>query len=287
MFDKLFKTKSFDKLFPELVPYIKTDDEREQLVNDTEFIDKYQRNINIISTFLYEVRKYHKSIEVKKIIKKYIISLDDERLVDVILLYLNLTDEDKQEKEFFIIYDKKYHLEDKSEEELNREHEIDRRYNNIKSGREVFHGLTLDSLYNTCEYDERDTINSILANKNGWETFAFLFEERYHANFKQLMALLNRALVDGTIINEEVRLSLGDDMFEELVFTLLSNHNSEIAKHIKTLIKNRRYDLIINMIQDNLLGDVVFINTINQEELNDKELISKLETLRVKRPANN
>jgi hypothetical protein len=41
------------------------------------------------------------------------------------------------------------------------------------------------------------------------------------------------------------------------------------------------------MIQDNLLGDVVFINTINQAELNDKELISRLETLRVKRPANN
>jgi hypothetical protein len=287
MFDKLFKTNSFDKLFPELMPYIKTDEERELLTSDKEFIEKYQRNINIISTFLYEVSKYHKSMEVKKIIKKYIISLDDIKLVDVILLYLNLSDEDKQEKEFFILYDKKYGLEDKTEEQLNKEHDIDRRYNNIKTGKETFHDLTLDSLYNTCDYPERELINSILSQRGGWDAFKFMFEDRYHANFKQLLKLLNKALVDGDIINEEVKVTLGERYFEELIFTLISNHNLEIAKHVKTLIKNRRYDLIVNMIRENLLGDVVFINTINQEELNDKELISRLENLRVKRPTNN
>ena len=287
MFNKLFKTNSFDKLFPELVPYIKTDAERELLANDKDFIDKYQRNSIIISTFLFEVNKYYKNIEVKKLIKKYIISLDETRLVEVILLYLGLTEEDKEDRQFFIIYDKKYHLEDKTEEQLNKEHDIDRRYNNFKTGRETFNGISLDTLYNTCDYPERELINSIITQHGGWETFTSLFEEKYKANFKQLLQLLNSALVDGEIINKEVQYNVGDEMFVELVFTLLSNHNLEIAKHIKTLIKNKRYDLIINMIQDNLLGDVVFINTINQAELNDKELISRLETLRVKRPANN
>ena len=287
MFNKLFKTNSFDKLFPELVPYIKTDAERELLANDKDFIDKYQRNNIIISTFLFEVNKYYKNIEVKKLIKKYIISLDETRLVEVILLYLGLTEEDKEDRQFFIIYDKKYHLEDKTEEQLNKEHDIDRRYNNFKTGRETFNGISLDTLYNTCDYPERELINSIITQHGGWETFTSLFEEKYKANFKQLLQLLNSALVDGEIINKEVQYNVGDEMFVELVFTLLSNHNLEIAKHIKTLIKNKRYDLIINMIQDNLLGDVVFINTINQAELNDKELISRLETLRVKRPANN
>ena len=287
MFNKLFKTNSFDKLFPELVPYIKTDAERELLANDKDFIDKYQRNNIIISTFLFEVNKYYKNIEVKKLIKKYNISLDETRLVEVILLYLGLTEEDKEDRQFFIIYDKKYHLEDKTEEQLNKEHDIDRRYNNFKTGRETFNGISLDTLYNTCDYPERELINSIITQHGGWETFTSLFEEKYKANFKQLLQLLNSALVDGEIINKEVQYNVGDEMFVELVFTLLSNHNLEIAKHIKTLIKNKRYDLIINMIQDNLLGDVVFINTINQAELNDKELISRLETLRVKRPANN
>lgn len=287
MFDKLFKTNSFDKLFPELVPYIKTDDEKERLVNDKEFIEKYQRNINIISTFLYEVNKYHKNVEVKKIIKKYIISMDEIKLVDVVLLYLGLSDEDKQEKKFFILYDKKYNIEDKTVEELNKEHDIDRKYNNIKTGRETFHKLTLDSLYNTCGYPERELLNTILSNRGGWDTFRFLFEERYHANFRQLLQLLNKALIDGEIINEEVRFNLGDNRFEELIFTLLSNTNLEVAKHVKTLTKNRRYDLLINMINENLLGDVVFINTINQEDLNEREFISKLENMRVKHPTNN
>ena len=287
MFDKLFKSNSFEKLFPELMPYIKTDEERQLLASDKEFIDKYQRNSAIISTFLFEVNKYYKNMEVKKIIKKYIISLDDVKLVEVILLYLNLTDDDKKDKQFFVLYDKKYNLEDKSEEELNKEHEIDRRYNNIKTGTEMFHEYTLDSLYNTCEYPKRELINSILSHRGGWDTFKFMFEERYHANFRQLLQLLNKALIDGEIINEEVKDSIGDNMFEELIFTLLSNHNLEIAKHIKTLVKNRRYDLIVNMIQDNLLGDVVFINTINQEDLNEKEFIYKLENMRVKHPTNN
>ena len=287
MFNKIFKTNSFDKLFPALMPYIKTDDERQLLVGDKDFVVKYDRNSESITTFLFEVNKYYKNIEVKKMIKKYIISSSEKVLCDVILLYLNLDEEQKKDKSFFVYIDEKYNLVEKTEEQLNREHEIDRTYNNLKTGKETFHEIPLNDLYKLCGYKEKEIINTLLNNKGGWEAFKFLFEERYHGNFKQLMELLSRELVDGEIINEDVKLNLGDENFEVLVLTLLSNQNLEIAKHIKTLIKNRRYDLIIDMIEEKLVGDVVFSKTINQEELDAKDLITKLETMRVKRPINN
>ena len=291
MLNKIFKTNSFDRLFPALMPYIKTDAEKQLLVSDKDFIDKYDRNSESITTFLYEVNKNYKNIEVKKMIKKYIISSSEKELREVILLYLNLNEEDKKDKSFFVYFDETHGLVEKTEEELNEEHRIDREYNNFKTGLETFHGIKLDELYQLCPYPERKLIISILKNKGGWEVFTHIFEQRYHANFKQLITLLTKALVDGDIMNEDVKLNLDkhkdDDYFEELVFQLLSNHNLEIAKHIKTLIKNRRYDLIIDMIEDKLIGDEVFINTINQEELDAKDLITKLETMRVKRPINN
>ena len=99
--------------------------------------------------------------------------------------------------------------------------------------------------------------------------------------------MLNSNLIDGTIINEEVVLNLDDKKFRDLVFILLSNKNLEIAKHIKTLINKGRYDLILEMVHQNLIGDEVFIYTMTNEHIDEEELINRLESIKVKRPINN
>ena len=286
MFTKFFNGQSFDKRYSALVPYIKNKDKQDELINNQDFKDLYDRNSSIIETFLYELSKNYKPIEITKLINKYIFKLEEKELRELILLYLNLSNEDKKNKKFFKYYDDKHKL-NRSEEELNREHDIDATYNRLKKGTEMFHNISLDSLYKLLDYNEREFINSLLSNKNGWDTFILLFEDRYHANFQSLIKLLNKALIDGTIINIDVYDTLGEAKFNELIFTLLSNHNLEVAKHIKTLIKNNRHDLIIDMINNNLIGDQIFIDSINANDLKDKDLIERLESIRVKKQINN
>ncbi len=287
MFSKLFSKDSFEDLYPRLFPYIKEKDKQDKLINSQDFKTKYNKNRTLIDTFLKEVAKYHKQIEVISMVDKYIVSLDDQELVHMMVLYLNLPDEEKSNKKFFIYYDEEFGVINKTEEELNKEHQIDATYNNLKKGTETFNEIYLDVLYKELPYPLREYINSLLSNNKGWETFNILFGERYHANFKQLISLLNRCLIDGQIINDDVYTNLGENMFRELIYTLLSNNNLEVAKHIKSLISKNRYDLIKDMITHNLLGDQVFINTINNENINIDDLITTLEGIRVKRQVNN
>ena len=287
MFSKLFSGKRFDTMYQGLVPFVKDKDVQDKLINNKDMLAKYNKNKTLIDTFLIEVSKYHKYYEICEMVNKYIINLEEKDLIHLLMLYLNLSDDKKQDKEFFDYYDQEHNLVDKTEEEYMNEHKIDEMYNNLKKGNESFNGIQLDVLYKDLPYELRSYINSLLYNKEGWNTFNILFEERYKANFKSLLELLNSSLIDGEIINDDLYSNLGDDKFRELVYSLLLNNNLEIAKHIKTLVSKRRYDLIEDMIDNKLIGDVVFINAISQEELTVDKLIEHLESIRVKRQVNN
>ena len=287
MFSKIFGGKKFDELFPSFMPYIKDKDRQQELVNNQELIDKYKRNKTMIETFLVEVSRYHINKDIITYIDKYIIKLDEDTLQELMILYLDLSISEKNNKSFFDYYDKKYGLVDKTEEEIKEEERIDNLYNSKKCGTETFNNIPLDTLYETLDYPERNYITTLFTNKGGWMVFKSLFEDRYHANFKQLIKLLNSNLIDGSIINEDVVLNLDDKKFRDLIFILLSNKNLEIAKHIKTLINKGRYDLILEMVHQNLIGDEVFIYTMTNEHINEDELINRLESIKVKRPLNN
>ena len=289
MFNKLFQSyrKPFDIMYPSLALYIKDKDEQESIRNNQEFQDKYNSNAFMINTFVDDIAKYYKLYEVHDMIFKYIINLDKDNMVDMLLNYLNSNIYEREARDFFKFYDKVYGLEDKTEEQIKDEEEIDFNYNALKAGTEMFDGQLLDNLYFDLDYPERSFVVSIVSHRNGWKVFKEFFEDRYGINFKALVKLLNGKLIDGTIINETVKLSLGYDSFEELIFTLMSNHNIEITKHIKTLIKKERFDLIEDMIYNELIYDHIFVNTLCNEVTNDNDLIEKLETIRVKKPLNN
>lgn len=289
MFNKLFQSyrKPFDIMYPSLALYIKDKDEQESIRNNQDFQDKYNSNAFMINTFINDIANYYKLYEVHDMIFKYIINQDKDKMVNMLMNYLNSSIYEREARDFFIFYDKVYGLEDKSEEQIKDEEEIDFNYNALKTGTEMFDGQLLDKLYFDLDYPERSFVVSIVSHRNGWKVFKEFFEDRYGINFKALVKLLNGKLIDGTIINETVKSSLGYDSFEELIFTLMSNHNIEITKHIKTLIKKERFDLIEDMIYNELIYDHIFVNALCNEVTNDNDLIEKLETIRVKKPLNN
>jgi hypothetical protein len=282
MFSKLFGKKNFDELYPSLVTYIKAQDKQDELINNQEFLSIYNKNRTLIDTFLKELAKYYKPAEITGIINKYIIRLENDKLIKLLIQYLNCDDDVKMDKKFFIYYDSENDMLVKSEEELNKEHMIDYTYNNLKKGTETFNGTRLDVLFSKLSPTEKNFINTLLSEKDGWLTFTSMFEERYQGNFKSLTRLFVRALIDGTIINSNVKNYLGEEDFMELVFTLLSNNNQEITKHVKSLIINNRLDLVKYLVTKQLIGDVVFINSMNNKEIDSEQLIKTIEGIKVK-----
>lgn len=285
MFSMFTKTKKFDVIFPSFVPYIKSKDEQDEFTNNLTLIDKYNKNKNLIDAFLNEVAKFHKHNKIYKFIFKYFKELDNVKLSSFLMLYLNLSEKDKKDGKFFEYYDDKNGLSEKSEDDVKLEIELDKEYESIKTGEEKFAGEDLDIFYKISSIEDKKFIVSLLRN-NGWDTFVSIFEDRYRTNFKQIVILLNLSLIDGSIINQQLESVLGENMFKQLVYSLLSNRNLEIAKYIKTLIQRNRFDLIIGLIEDDLISDEVFINIITNEK-DDENIISLLEGIKVKKQINN
>ena len=84
--------------------------------------------------------------------------------------------------------------------------------------------------------------------------------------------------IDPILFDQEVfeRLHNGKDYYSALIYTLLTNTNKEIAKYIKVLVQNEKYNLVKDMIEYDLIEDVVTID-INSS---DEEIIKSIESIK-------
>ena len=279
---KFLKSKDEELDKSELVPYFRKE-EIDIFFNHPDFRKKYREHTPTINAFIHEVRKNKKAIETIDIINKYIINLETPQMLKIIYLYLDNTDEERTD--FFTIIDKTYEIGNYSvpvEDKI----AIDQRYNSLRIDGQTFNDILLDELFTTLDYTQKNYLNDLLSVEGGLDALKQLFNDRYKGNFNMLLRLLNNRSVDYKILNKDVTDNLDEDQFRELVFTLLNNENTEIAKYVKVLVSNNRFDLIKDMLEYNLVSDIININ-VNKQELSDETLIQSIEDLKQKQLTTN
>lgn len=275
---KVFNSKEPELDKSELVPYFRKE-EIDIFFNHPDFKEKYKLYSTTINAFIHEVRKNKKAIETIDIIKKYIINLEPDTMLKIIYLYIN----NKDEKDIFDIIDRKFEL-GKYFIPIEERIRIDQDYNLYKTGRETFNEKPLDTLFTTLNYPEKVYLNNLLKSQGGFNALKKLFDGRYFGNFELLLRLLNNKSVDYDILSDYVVEHLDEDQFRELVFTLLTNENKEIANYTKVLIENNRFDLINDMLDMNLFGDIVYINADLSDDIG---IIKSIEDLKKKQLTSN
>ena len=275
-------TKAVDMDKSDLVRYFRKD-ELEMFYNHPNFNERFKTYTPTITAFIHELRE-NKNVSSSKTIyyiKKYIINLDldkENKNTNKILhiIYLFLDNKNADLDVFFKYVDREYDIPeiDNQDEHIR----IDQDFNRLYDKRATFHDIKLDQLFKVLDYPEKEYLNNILMCDHGFDNFKFLFENKIRVHFNILIDYCINGQIDPILFDQEVfeRLHNGKDYYSALIYTLLTNTNKEIAKYIKVLVQNEKYNLVKDMIEYDLIEDVVTID-INSS---DEEIIKSIESIK-------
>ena len=293
MFDKLFKkkvvVKNVNEVLPALSPYFHNKGERIALSKNQELVHKYDKYCNTIEYFMIEIAKYHSDEEVKNIINKYIIPLDGKVLLELMTDYLRLSADDKLSKKYFKFYDEKHNMVEISDADAKEEKMLDDKFVKLNTNK-FFNNIPLTELYRVLDLHCKRYFISVLEKEECYIGLIELFENQQSIHFKSLIKLLIRKSIDSCILNYSITDEMDESLYREMVFTLMANNNVEIARYVKVLIENNRFDILNDLVIRNLLSDNIFTSTFginNERKLSDIEIINAFERVRVKHNYNN
>lgn len=282
------RKSNFEKKYPLFVKYIQDETVQKNMLENIDLLRKYQNNENMIQTFLYELDQRFDIETVSSIMASTILKYPDNVLVSFITAYLNSDEATKSNRDVVSFYNKTLSLGtecvkyiEKNGIIVNRHYKelpnivVDDMYEHLKNGSEKFRDAALDSVYNTLSYPLRKYVVNLLEH----ETFDIL--ELVFYNFTHPLEMLLRILymnnIDGTIINKEMQLMIGNDNLMSLCYMLIDTDLSEkIINYLHVFIKNKRYILIKYLVETNLINNIYLLNMNEVNSYSDEEIITSL-----------
>lgn len=283
------KRTNFDRKFPLFVKYIQDPDMQANMADNADLIRKYNAYSETIGVYLSELDKRFDVYTIKNIIVESIIKLPDSIMTSLITSYLNSSEEAKSNADFITYYNKASNMgmdslgyveqygivANRSFKDI-PEKAIDAKYESVRSGAEQFNGKGLDEIYYNLPYPARKFVISLIEAKI-LEDFDIIFE-KFSFTFETLITVLMARGIDADILNKKSKDNLGQDYVMILVCLLLDNDETFGAiGNIKKLLANEKYDLLKDIINENLL---VALSKVNYEEIETLENEEVLELLK-------
>lgn len=282
-FDK-FKKTSFEKEYPLLSKYFSDFNIRQNMLENADLKRKYIKYENTIESFIFELEKRFDLNTINKILLDSVIKLPDEILESLIISYLNSDEATKSNSEFIMYYNKTSNLGidsinyvEKNGLITNRSFKdipsiaIDQKYKELKTGNEIFKYELLSDVYDILAFNEKKLIVSLLEN-NSFALLEKIFESS-DASLKTILSILIKKGITGDLINGTLISNLGSLHLILMIYMLIEADNTTgIINNLNKLIKLNKFDLIKNIIDENLLLVLGSIN-INEEFINENEIM--------------
>ena len=290
----MIRTNTFEKKFSILAPYITDEVVRKNMLQNKDLIRKYDSNIFMIKAFINELDKRFDKITINKFIVDTIFKFPDEVLVSFITAYLNSSEESKNNLNVVSFYKKVLssgpdvirYIEEHGIV-TNRECKklpqkiINDRFNRLERGT-TYNGLPLKDMYDFLSPNEKEILVEFLQTSN-YKLLDELFGNYF--NLKTLLSLLKHVGISVDVINKENYRALGSDGLQMLVIVLFSSlgdiNIKNTVNNIKTLLENKRYDLIHSLLTSNMLIYAHYIDTTNIETLSEEEMLDHINLSRV------
>lgn len=267
-FDKFnipFLKSDFDRRFPLFAKYDFDSSVKTNATENQDLIRKYNQYNQSITSYLYELDKRFDKETIKKIIIETIFKNPDEIMISIITSYLNSSEDVKSNELFVNFYNKTSNFGIESIQYmqkngiiLDRNYQnipvlaLDDKYDNIKSGEEVFKDELLDTVYDTLSVLEKRYVVSLIEN-NSYGLLDVLFS-RFNFTTKSLIRTLIKKGISGVLINNEVISELDAYALMKLFCCIIEEENAYyLVNNITILINNKRYDVLKKIIMnDNL-----------------------------------
>ena len=301
----LIKKNSFSKKYPLFNKYITDETMRINMCKNQDLMRKYNNNTYTIEIFIKELERIFDIETIADFIKKVIINLPDNVMISFITSYLNSKDSSKANmdvlsyynktamfgvdsikymEEYGIITDRTYkeipnkaklkRIEYDEEQRKKLDNEITSEYHKIKTGNELYQGISLDNLYPSLSIEEKMYLNDLLKN-NMFYAIIKMFD-RFDYSLKQIINLLIKNKIDLTIINPKVVNYFSEYELTILIYLIIDYANSQIIDNMKVLIDIDK----IEVIKQALLNDTLkYFDELNKDDIINRDTTSILSFL--------
>jgi hypothetical protein len=284
----------FDARFPLLSSIIIDEQTRKSLNSNKYLIRKYQCHEEIIAVFIKEINNRFDKETIYEYVNEVVIRYPDELMVSFITAYLNSSEHIKSDIDVINYYKKTLKQGNETIHYVERhgiinsfelkeipENIIEERYKSLKTGLESYKGIELNTLYTGLNIDEKEYVNKILEKKS-FSLLEVLFNDN-KSSFKTLINILMKSKIDTDILNTEVINSMQSiKHFLYLTYMLYELEDPSVAvNNIKKIISGNKYDLLIELINEDLISS---LNQITIEDINvieKDDLIKYLKSLNV------
>lgn len=296
IFERMFSGNTFKTKYPLLDKYVTDSTIRENLVKNQEFNKKYINNEFLIEAFVKELDRHFDKDTAYKIIKESIFFMPEITLQSFITSYLNSNEVTKANADVLKFYktNSQYGIESTKYIEANgiitnRSFKevpakiLNDKFRNLNTKDYSFGETKLNDIYESLSYQEKSLLISIMEN-NTFEIFNDIYDTRLekfnietHFNLKTLLNLLINCEVDTAILNKEVISNIGEDNILFLSYSLFNmNYGASASRIIKHYISNKKFDLIIALINKGLINKLENFTIENVKNVEDEDLIKVL-----------
>lgn len=267
------RKNAFLKKYSLFINYIKDEQTRKNMLENKDLMKKYDENHELIRIFIYELDKRFKDEEIRTIIIETIFKYPNELLKLFITAYLNSAESVKSKVDVYNDFKKIIFMGEDIIKYVSRngiiidrtyknipEKILDEKYDELKSGIELFHGELLDKIFPLLNYNQKQIIVKLLE----MDSFS-IFNQCFENNENSLVSILN--LIISTNLTIEI---FNKQMLEYLTIENIINifvyaiENQTFAANIQTLINNGKLLFIKKIIEEDELSS---LNEIENEEI--------------------
>ncbi len=285
------KKNSFDKKYPLFSEFILDEQIRKNMLENKDLYRKYQENEEIIRVFLIELKNRFDAETVKNIIIETIFKYPDEILKSYIVAYLNSTETIKNKKDNFNYFKKFIFMGEDIINYVARngiitdrgyknipERILDEKYNELKSGVEMFKDELLENVFKSLSFSKKEFIVDLLK-IDAFPNFNEAFKETSF-NLSSILNLVETLGIPASLFEQNTFDTLGIDKIKKLLVKYIDSsyiENSFFSKNINILLKNGKILFIKKLIE---IDKIDALNEISNDEIENITFDEKyLETM--------
>lgn len=272
------KKNNFDKKYPLFSEFIQDEQIRKNMLENKDLYRKYQENEELIRVFLIELKnRFHNDV-VENFIIETIFKYPDEILKSYIVAYLNSTETIKNKPDNFNDFKKIMFMGEEIIKYIARngiitdrgyknipEKILDEKYNELKSGIEMFKGELLENIFMNLSISQKKFIIELLKN-DAFNIFSELFKET-HYDLSSILNLVEALEIPAELFTQEILNILEYENMKKIIVKYIDSsyiENSYFIKNINILIKNKKILFIKKLIDMELID---YLNEISNEEV--------------------
>lgn len=263
------------KKYSLLDKYILDETTRSNMLTNKDLFRKYEENKELIRIFLIELESRFDVTDIETIIIETIFKYPDEILKSFITAYLNSSLEVKNKKDCYNDFKKIMFMGNDVIRYVSRngiivsrnyknipEKIIDEKYDELKSGIEMFHNELLENVFKTLNISKKEFIVALLE-KDSYSIFNSCFDKTPY-NLESILNLVENLNIPSSLFYKSTSEKIGIEGINKIIMLTIDYNDSLFITNIASIIKNDKCEFLKKVIEIDKLS---YLNEIANEEI--------------------